>query len=390
LGGAKGRIMNHGETIRQEFTIDEFQHKFFRKGHWPVSIILEQDNELINRYHANRTLKGLEGNQYFNTANLGSYLDKEQFFKAKFLTLNMFGSNDQWFKDKVEQGVRIERETYDKKETDWYRLGLPRKRIASTGAGASGSIDELIITDTLKGGSGKDRASHLGGGCWVYTKSYLRNDQGQELLRDWLMPEVLSSYRNPSDEDSSKWVFRHPNNLPATTYTIPARFYDLGKEHTRIDYYLSFFSDSSTPEPIKGQELHADAIEVQITSEGNTQEIFINVKGSMKYTRRIGGEPPEGFNTPPPPSGQPSGSSNLPGGLEPNNEPDPNIVDPNPQPLEPISGIDPRLEPDPEPIEPEPNPEEPDPEPEPLPNEPEPVPEEPEPTPTEPSATIDD
>jgi hypothetical protein len=110
----------------------------------------------------------------------------------------------------------------------------------------------------------------------------------------------------------------------------------------------------------------------------------------MKYTRRIGGEPPEGFNTPPPPSGQPSGSSNLPGGLEPNNEPDPNIVDPNPQPLEPISGIDPRLEPDPEPIEPEPNPEEPDPEPEPLPNEPEPVPEEPEPTPTEPSATIDD
>lgn len=32
-GGIKGRIMNQGEIIRQEFTIDEFQHKFLRKGH---------------------------------------------------------------------------------------------------------------------------------------------------------------------------------------------------------------------------------------------------------------------------------------------------------------------------------------------------------------------
>jgi hypothetical protein len=213
LGGIKGRIMNHGENISQEFTIDEFQHKFLRKGHWPVSIILEQDNELINRYHANRTLKGIEGNQYFNTSNLGSYLDKEQFFRANFTTLNMFGSNNQWFKEKVEKGVRIEDKTYDKEKTDWYRLGLPRKKIASTGAGSSGDIDELIISNTIQGGSGKDRASHLGGGCWVYKDSYLQNDQGQELLRDWLMPEILSSYRNHSYENSSKWVFRHPNNM---------------------------------------------------------------------------------------------------------------------------------------------------------------------------------
>jgi hypothetical protein len=32
-GGVKDRIINQGETIRQEFTIDEFQHKFLRKGH---------------------------------------------------------------------------------------------------------------------------------------------------------------------------------------------------------------------------------------------------------------------------------------------------------------------------------------------------------------------
>ncbi|CAI2197770.1 3481_t:CDS:2, partial [Funneliformis geosporum] len=52
--------------------------------------VKEQDNELINRYHANRTLKGIEGNQYFNTAILGNYLTKNQYFKAKIITLNMW------------------------------------------------------------------------------------------------------------------------------------------------------------------------------------------------------------------------------------------------------------------------------------------------------------
>jgi hypothetical protein len=141
---------------------------------------------------------------------------------------------------------------------------------------------------------------------------------------------------------------------------------------------LHFFSESSTKEPIKGQELHADAIEVQITSEGNTQEIFINVKGNFKYTRKANGEPPEGFNTPPP-IGLPSGISNLPESLEPSSEPDLNIMEPNSQPLEPIVGIDPELEPNP--TEPEPDPEEPDPEPEPIPDEPDPEVKEPEPDP---------
>ena len=136
------------------------------------------------------------------------------------------------------------------------------------------------------------------------------------------MPEILSDHRNKSAESDNKWVFKHPSNLLATTYQIPSKFFDPGKNYTRIDYYLHFYSESSTKEPIIGQELHADAFEVQITSEGNTQEIFINIKGDLKYRRKISGEPLEGFNVPPSNTG-PSGIISLPDNPEPNsNEPD--------------------------------------------------------------------
>jgi hypothetical protein len=67
IGAAKGVLAGtikagvqqvwHTEHFQQEFTIDEFQHKWSDSGVYPIKLSLEQNNELINRYLANRTLK---------------------------------------------------------------------------------------------------------------------------------------------------------------------------------------------------------------------------------------------------------------------------------------------------------------------------------------------
>jgi hypothetical protein len=145
---------------------------------------------------------------------------------------------------------------------------------------------------------------------------------------------------------------------------------DPGKDYVRIDYKLHFYS--SNEPSIDGQELHAKEIEIKSESSGNQQKITINVLGYFKYTQKISGEPPEGFNTPPPATG-PSGTNLVPDSLEPTPEPDPNEPEPNPEP-EAGDGTgleaDPSLEAENE-VEPEPEEPEPDPEPEPEPEEPE-------------------
>ncbi|CAI2188203.1 13641_t:CDS:2 [Funneliformis geosporum] len=81
-GGIKGKLLNYGESTRQEFTIDEFQHKFMRSGYTPVKIVLEHDKEVINQ---------------------------EGFVKFHFHTLNMYSlieskESKQWFKDNLQTG----------------------------------------------------------------------------------------------------------------------------------------------------------------------------------------------------------------------------------------------------------------------------------------------
>ncbi|CAI2201873.1 9490_t:CDS:1, partial [Funneliformis geosporum] len=103
---------------------------------------------------------------------------------------------------------------------------------------------------------------------------------------------------------------------------------------------------------IDGQELHAKKIEILSVSSGNQQKISINVLGEFKYNRKIDGEPPEGFNTPPPPSGPPSGAGGLPSNLGATNEPNPNELEPEPEPEPTLGaggfGLEPEIEEEPE------------------------------------------
>jgi len=111
--GIKERILNYSESVRQEFTVDEFEHKFLRSGHTPIKIVLEHDKEVINRYWANKTIKkGGESNTYLNVANFGFWFKETGFVKFHFHTLNMrsyIGSEEskQWFKDNLQSGVQL-------------------------------------------------------------------------------------------------------------------------------------------------------------------------------------------------------------------------------------------------------------------------------------------
>jgi len=71
--GAQAIIgVNQTQTFSQEYTVDEFFHKYMRSGLKPIQLTLEIDDELNNRYLANKIIKqGGENNQYFNVVNFG-------------------------------------------------------------------------------------------------------------------------------------------------------------------------------------------------------------------------------------------------------------------------------------------------------------------------------
>lgn len=317
----------HTEHFQQEFTIDEFQHKWVGSGAYPIKLSLEQNIELINRYWANRTLKKTgEGNEYFNTAVFGNYLAREGFNKFHFLSLNMFGNYQEWFKEKLQAGVFV---INDPK--DLYAIELPRKQILASGLGSVGDFEEVVISNKLSSTSGWDNISHVGGGLYVYKDSYIKNDQGQDLMKDWLMPMYAS---HMTSEDSNKWVFKHPDTFPETTHNIPSNFFDPGKEYTRVDYFLHFFS--SAEPPIIDEELHATQVTIERRSEGNKGIINIGIVGNMKYKRKVSGMPPANVSHIPShlPSGEPV--PDLPDDVP--DQPDINIPEPSPDIPEPTPG----------------------------------------------------
>src|SRR6185312_13374303 len=82
--------LTQSQNFHQEYTVDEFQHKYTRSGLKPIQITLEINDELNNRYLANKIIKqGGENNQYFNVVNFGPLLDSMGFRKFYFHTLNM-------------------------------------------------------------------------------------------------------------------------------------------------------------------------------------------------------------------------------------------------------------------------------------------------------------
>lgn len=443
VAGVKDKLLNYGETIRQEFTIDEFYHKFLRSGHWPVSIILEQDNELINRYHANRTLKGREGNQYFNTTSLNAFLDNAQYFKANFLTLNMWGKNKEWFENKINQGVYIGKSSWAYGERDLYRLGLPRKRMVSTGAAATGSIDTIVIRQsetTVETNRSRGTPYHQRGHYFIFyedgtTDHWLAMYPCKEIADDLpkghrhgaFILEFAKPVRKMVDiytcigcgaADTSLFDVLHSNYRNSSADSLETIYKGLPFE----PWYSAMSSATASR-----YELTVNGVAGRLGSSGDVWEKatqqdpggspFTKAYGYIPnnrtitwaltisgidetLSRTVSGELPEGFITPP--LDLPSSDGVIPivdPTAVPEDEPDPNEPVPEVNLPEidviPGGGTGEGLEPEPEepedipePEEPEPEPNEPEPEPEPNEPEPEPEPNEPEPGPDEPEANL--
>jgi hypothetical protein len=89
-GGEAVNSLTQSQTFQQEYTADEFEHKYLRSGLRPIQITLEINDELNNRYLASKIIKhGGENNQYFNVANFGALMDSFGYRKFHFHTLNM-------------------------------------------------------------------------------------------------------------------------------------------------------------------------------------------------------------------------------------------------------------------------------------------------------------
>jgi hypothetical protein len=154
IGGAiKAGIQKVWQTehYQQEYTIEEFQQTWVDSGIYPLKMTLEQNNELINRYLANRKLKrSVETNQYFNAVNFGAYFERGGFNKFKFHSLNMYslidsGESKEWFKKQLEEGVQIIKS--EKDLLDWYKTEMPKRKIISTNVNVTGNLDVMIIED---------------------------------------------------------------------------------------------------------------------------------------------------------------------------------------------------------------------------------------------------
>ncbi|KLL05264.1 MAG: hypothetical protein MRERV_3c093 [Mycoplasmataceae bacterium RV_VA103A] len=356
------------EHYDEEFTVDEFEHKFLRAGKNPVSLVLEQNTEFVNRYWANKTIKkSVETNQYFNAANFGALLDKEGYCRFKFHTLNLASLNEvleskDWLQKNCEEGVQIISSSGDEL-INWYKTKLPQAEIVAASSDNSGDIDIIEIINKK---------------------------------------DPLGTF-DPSDKVASFITYLHTGNDDNLYSQISAHF---GGHQTGVGGTVNSQWSSS---PIIGQRnafcwgCTCQAFEAPI-QKGGTVWFLSAVGGSVQtmqvpdnciigcspneglfyiltkttINRKVPGAPPSGWGDPPP-SYAPAGGGLSPDAFEPNGEPplyDPQLGDPGAPP--PDVGIEPEItppevEPEQEPFDPEPEPKEPEPkDPEPDPKDPTP------------------
>jgi len=282
------------DHTKSEYTMDQFLHRnWFVEDNRPLKLRVEVDQKLINWYRNKRELIGKTGQDFYN-GSIANLLNVPGYLQMKVLTSNFPFNN--WFRNKLERGINLW-ET-DPKEFYQKKLSNPMA-IASIGDIRHNAFEVITITNTITIIGGKDDASHLGRGLWVYKDSYAKTVKGVDLL-PWLMESinngqgtVISGGNHKGcihQQDNSKWVFIHPQDwevefIIPSQYLTNERTYQ-GQGTVKIDYYFNFFSSKDKR---TGQELFANKFIVKRDSAGNTGTISIQVIGNHKLINQVGG-----------------------------------------------------------------------------------------------------
>ncbi|KLL04969.1 MAG: hypothetical protein MRERV_8c056 [Mycoplasmataceae bacterium RV_VA103A] len=334
--------LNQTQTFSQEYTVDEFFHKYMRSGLKPIQITLEINDELNNRYLANKIIKqGGENNQYFNVVNFGPLLDSMGYRKFHFHTLNMKSligdnSSQEWFLEQLESGVQLV--SSSKNLIEWYQLKLPRNRTKGLGSSCPGSLDVMEIKKTRETLMTSD----------ITNADYSNQDYiGSPDSNIW---EELNRANNNCHVSSSPF----PNNCLGCLCG--------GGSHGNANYSFSrtynFSSGGRVYLKTRGSGEQMITIPegggtIIFEAHGNTATLTLEKTETV--SRHISGEPPEGFGRPPE-NYAPTGSGLPEDIFDPDTSPDINepdtIGDPGPGEPEPPT-VEPDIVPD---IDPPPDP----------------------------------
>jgi hypothetical protein len=296
---------SYNET-KKTMTIHEFKHKYCLSHIRPLSIVLEYNQEALNRYQKNRTLYGVSRADAFNVECLGeSLLNNDGFLKATIESWNLPDSvYDEWFKRKIKEGIFLEKtanETYSKQ--------LPDSVIpTSLGGVVRGTWNEITTTETVSIGSGWDNISHQGRGFWVYKRKEGRENhitveggsyQGTNLL-SWLITTINNRYSGfIVEEKDDMWIIGHPN--PAFSnfkIDIPDKYkykeISQGEgqpviKACQISYRLKFFTggNDSREDFGEGTEINATHMIVHKLVNGNQSKLVIEIKGQHVLINQV-------------------------------------------------------------------------------------------------------
>lgn len=98
-------------------TFYQFQHKYLYGGKYPLSLRIEFNSILLNQFRQQREIKGKMAYDYFRTDCFADYLNTDGFFQASIISWNANFPHEDWFRTKIEKGVYIGTDFYEKKLT---------------------------------------------------------------------------------------------------------------------------------------------------------------------------------------------------------------------------------------------------------------------------------
>jgi hypothetical protein len=182
------------DHIKTEYNFYQFFSRWLLSGFYPISLMIGFNQNLFNQYRNRQELKGKPAYDYFNIKLLGDLLTHKGFFQASVISwnLNIPAFAENWFREKVEEGVYL----YEENSNEFYEKKLTKTlNIPSFGGISTGRLSSTYYTEEFSSSIAYDHQVHVDGMSWIWKDSYL---YAQDEPEKNLIPDLI--------EKGKQWI----------------------------------------------------------------------------------------------------------------------------------------------------------------------------------------
>ena len=253
---------------KSEYTFLQFENRWQNSQYHPIGLRLQFNQDLFNQYKNRKQLKGFPAYDYFNALEFGSILNSPGYLQASIISWNASFSHDNWFRERIENGVNIRGKDY----LEFYKRKVDTPlQFLSKGATIRGSWNTSISSKNCSTVGAEDRQVYVDGRSWIMKSSFFRVRGGS---MNWF-PELIDQMSHnlqpntPFKVKDGYWAFRGDANGVATKF-LPTITTD-----TWYDFRLKGFSPEADVGEPEFRCVDEKGLKIVLTQNGGRWKLQI-------------------------------------------------------------------------------------------------------------------